>query len=311
MTRTADGASAASSAVSRLGLWLIVAAAVQWAMLGPMARVAFAEGVSALTVAFWRATLGALLFAAHASFTQAPPLHRRDRWPAALLGVAGMAVMYVTYFKSVQYGGAALAAILLYAAPVWVALGAHFLLRERVSVSEAGALALTLFGVVLVAVSGRGASTEAGQFAVTWPVLLFGTLSGLSYAGYFLMGRPLFGRNAPSRVLAWALAAASVVLLPFVEWRLHSTTAWLAIGFLAVVCTFGAYLSNATGLRTVAASRAATVATLEPVLAVVAAWLVWGERLAPLGLVGALLVVAGIVMSARRGAEVPQRDVTQ
>jgi len=315
MTRTADGASAASSAVSRMGLWLIVAAAVQWAMLGPMARVAFAEGVSALTVAFWRATLGALLFAAHAAFTQAPPLHRHDRWPAALLGVAGMAVMYVTYFKSVQYGGAALAAILLYAAPVWVALGAHFILRERVSAAEAAALGLTLIGVVLVALSGRNtspdASQTAGQFAVTWPVLLFGTLSGLSYAGYFLMGRPLFGRNAPSRVLAWALTATSVVLLPFVDWRLHSTTAWLAIGFLAVLCTFGAYLCNATGLRTVAASRAATVATLEPVLAVVAAWLVWGERLAPLGLVGALLVVTGIVRSASRGTEVPQRDVAQ
>ena len=310
MTRTADGASAAASAGARMGRGVGVAAAVQWAMLGPMARVAFAEGVSALTVAFWRATIGALLFAAHAAFTQAPALHRRDRWPAALLGVAGMAVMYVTYFKSVQYGGAALAAILLYAAPVWVALGAHFLLRERVSVSEATALALTLLGVVLVALSGRSASPEAGQFAVTLPVLLFGTLSGLSYAGYFLMGRPLFGRNAPSRVLAWALAAAAVVLLPFVEWRMHSNTAWLAIGFLAVVCTFGAYLCNATGLRSVAASRAATVATLEPVLAVMAAWLVWGERLAPLGMFGALLVVAGIVRSARR-AEVPQRDVAQ
>lgn len=91
---------------------------------------------------------------------------------------------------------------------------------------------------------------------------------------------------------------------------MHSNTAWLAIGFLAVVCTFGAYLCNATGLRSVPASRAATVATLEPVLAVIAAWLVWGERLAPLGMFGALLVVLGIVRSARR-AKVPQRDVAQ
>src|SRR5690606_16764035 len=111
MTRTADGASTASSAVSvdaaarRRGMWLIVAAAFQWAMLGPMARVAFAEGVPSLTVAFWRALLAALLFATHAAFTRAPALHRTDRPRAVLLGVFGMALLYVAYFNSVQHGG--------------------------------------------------------------------------------------------------------------------------------------------------------------------------------------------------------------
>ena len=106
-----------------------MAAAFQWALLGPVARVAFAEGIAPLTVAFWRATVAALLFAAHASVTRAHALRRQDRLPAMLLGVVAVAGLYVSYFESVQRGGAALAAILLYSAPVWVALGAHFVLR--------------------------------------------------------------------------------------------------------------------------------------------------------------------------------------
>ncbi|MFN9311683.1 DMT family transporter, partial [Gemmatimonas sp.] len=94
---------------ARLGVWLVVAAAFQWALLGPVARVAFAEGIAPLTVAFWRATVAALLFAAHASVTRAHALRQQDRLPAMLLGVVAVAGLYVSYFKSVQRGGAALA----------------------------------------------------------------------------------------------------------------------------------------------------------------------------------------------------------
>ncbi|MBL0939544.1 MAG: EamA family transporter [Gemmatimonadaceae bacterium] len=320
MTETAGDAKTVSSAVSGStgvnGTWLIVAAAFQWAMLGPMARVAFAEGVPSLTVAFWRATLAALLFAAHSAFTRAPALHRTDRPRAILLGVLGMALLYVAYFNSVQHGGAALAAILLYSAPIWVAVGAHTLLGERVSRTEVGALSLTLIGVVLVALSSGDASGESSgsSSGVSYLALMWGVLSGLSYAGYFLLGRPLFARNTPSRVLTWVLIVTALVLLPFAEWQFFSLKAWGALAFLAAIGTFGAYLCNATGLRTVPTARAATIATLEPVLAVGAAYLVWGETLAPLGLFGGALVVLGVVLSARGsrgGANVRERDVRE
>ena len=80
------------------GVWLVVAAAFQWALLGPAARVAFAEGASPLTVAFWRATVASLLFAAHAAVTRAPALRRIDRpWAIGLgvVAVAGSLVVFV------------------------------------------------------------------------------------------------------------------------------------------------------------------------------------------------------------------------
>jgi DME family drug/metabolite transporter len=280
-----------------LGVWLVVAAAFQWALLGPVARVAFTEGVSPLTVAFWRAAIAALLFATHAAFTSTPALRRTDRLPSMILGVVAVAGLYVAYFESVQRGGAALAAILLYSAPVWVALGAHFVLREHVSRREAAALLITLAGVVLVALfpATGGADIQATPAAVLW-----GLGSGVAYALYFLLGRRLFTHNAPARVMAWALATGAVVLAPFVQWTALTWRAWAAIAFLASVATYGAYLSNANGIRLIGPSRASTIATLEPVLAVGAAYLVWGERLSTVGMGGAIAVIAGVLLAARR-----------
>lgn len=295
-TSAAPVATPVAAKVAARGAWLIVLAAFQWALLGPVARIAFTEGVPPLTVAFWRATLAALLFATHAALTHTAALRRTDRPLAMALGVIAVAGLYVAYFESVQRGGAALAAILLYSAPLWVAAAAHLFFRERVARHEAMALLLTLIGVVLVALfPGAGsADLQATPAAVFW-----GLVSGVAYALYFLIGRPLFAHNAPARVMAWALATGAVVLMPFVVWQALTWRAWAAIGFLAFVATYGAYLANANGLKLIGPSRASTIATLEPVLAVIAAFLLWGERLSAMGMLGAAAVIGGVLWAAR------------
>jgi DME family drug/metabolite transporter len=65
-----------------------------------------------------------------------------------------------------------------------------------------------------------------------------------------------------------------------------------------VVPTYGAYLLYSFGLTRVEATRAATVATLEPVAAAALAYVVWGEALRGLGYLGAALVLAGVLVVA-------------
>ena len=274
----------------------MVLAAVQWGLIGVISRVAMAESVPPSEVAFWRAALGALGFALHATLTRAAPLRPRDRGQAASLGIGGVAVMYLAHLNAVRTGGVAVASILLYSAPLWVAVGGWLGWGDRPNRGEALPLALTLLGVGAVALSTGshvpGHTLEGG--AVGW-----GLLSGITYALYYLMGRPLFAHNAPSRALAWVLAVGALALAPFVTFAAISQRAWAALGFLAASCTFGAYLAYAHGIRRLSPSQAATVATLEPVVALGAAYGVWGERLAPAGIAGAGLVIAGILGSAR------------
>ena len=70
--------------------------------------------------------------------------------------------------------------------------------------------------------------------------------------------------------------------------------------------TYGAYLAYSAGLARLEATRAATVATIEPVIAAALAFTFWGERFAPLGYVAACLVLAGVIMMALEASAVSE-----
>ena len=296
-------------ATLRRGTLAILVAVLCWGLLGVMARVALADGTPPLTIAFWRASLAAVLFTAHAAIARAEPLRRADRPAAVFLGVAGVSVFYLAYLNSVEQGGAALSAILLYSAPIWVAIGGRIFFHERVSVRAAASLSLTLLGVAVVAIASGQGSLRWSPGAVGW-----GLLSGATYALYYLVGRRLFSHNASARVMSWALSIGAAAMLPFVTFTTMRLAAWGGIAFLAVVCTYAAYLAYAEGVKRLPSARAATIATLEPVIAVVAAYVVWGERLSPLGLAGAATVIAGVLLTAagesRRGDASPRQPTT-
>ena len=248
-----------------------------------------------LEIAFWRAAIAAVLFGAHAAATGGAAALRRARpdLPAfAAFGLVGIGVFYGAYQLAVRSGGAAVASVLLYTAPAWVALLARVVLGERLGGRKLVAVGLTLAGVALVATAGGGA-VRLGVAAVAW-----GLLSGFTYALYYLFGRRYFAVHATPTVFAVALPVGALGLLPFVPFADKSGAAWAAILFIAVVPTYGAYLLYAAGLRRVDATRAATLATLEPVVAAVAAYAVFGERLAPLAYVVSAVVLVGVVIAA-------------
>ena len=260
--------------------------------------MALRAGVGPLEIALWRALIGAVLFGAHAAASGRWRVARRDLPALAAFGVVGVSLFYGAYMLAVQTGGAALASVLLYTAPAWVALLAWVALRERPTRRRLVAVAVTVVGVALVALGGGG-EVRVGAAAIGW-----GLVAGWSYALYYLFGRRYFARYAAPAVFAVALPVGALGLLPFVSFAPKSAAAWGALVFLAVVPTYGAYLAYAAGLRRVEATRAATLATVEPVVAAVAAYLAFGERLSGLGYLGATVVLAGVVIAAtERGGE--------
>lgn len=281
-----------------MGYVYIFLAAVLWGLLGPVSRLAFHEGVEPLEAAFWRALLAGVLFGAHALARRRTRVEARDLPAVAAFGVVGVALFYGAYFLAVREGGAALAAVLLYTAPVWVALMAVLFLRERIGVRKAAALALALAGVAGIALSSGGA-VRVGPAGVAW-----GLLAGWTYALYYLFGKRFFDRYEAPTLFLYVLPVGALALFPFVEIVPKSATAWAVLLFLAVVPTYLAYLLYAAGLRRVEATRAATVATVEPVVAAVAAYLMWGERWSPAGYLFAGLVLGGVLLmvSARERA---------
>lgn len=286
----AEGATAMRPA---RGYALIALAAILWASLGPAARYALERGIGPLEVSFWRALFGGLLFGLHALTAGGGRVARHD-W-LALVGFAllGVTFLFGAYFRTVQLGGAALAAVLLYTAPVWVVLASSVVLREPITRAKGAALLLTLAGVVLVATAG-GANVTISPAAVGW-----GLACSFAYAAYYLFGKRYFPRYGVTTVFMYVLLLGAIGLLPLVDWSPKTTADWAVFVWLAAVPTYAAYLVYGIGLGHVEAGRAATVATLEPVVTALLAYWLWQEALGARGYLGAALVLVGVLLTTR------------
>jgi drug/metabolite transporter, DME family len=282
------------------GYLYIALAAALWGSLGVVSRLVLSTGVSPLELSFWRASLAGALFTVHALSRRRVRVARRDLGALLAFAVVGVAVFFLSYLFAVQTGGAALAAILLYTAPAWVAVASSLWLHERMTPRKLGALVVTLLGVTLVAV---GAPQAAGGLRVGPVALGWGLLSGLAYACYYLFGKLYFTRYEAPTLFMYALPLGALMLLPAVHFVPKGAGTWGWILFVSAVPTYLALRLYEAGLKRVEATRAVTVATLEPVIAAALAFVVWGEALRPAGYAGAALVLAGVlVMSTERSA---------
>lgn len=208
-----------------------------------------------------------------------------------LFGLVGVSLFYSAYQFAVEAGGAALASVLLYTAPAWVAVMGVAFLGERLTGFKTAAVALTLLGVAGIAFSGDG------RVRLTWGAMGWGLASGLSYALYYPFGKRYFDEYAPATIFAYALPVGALGMWPLVSLSSKSGAAWGALIFIGFVSTYGAYLAYGTGLKRLEASRASIVATLEPVVAAGVAHWWWGERFGAWGYAGAGLVIAAAVLT--------------
>jgi DME family drug/metabolite transporter len=269
------------------GYLYITAAAALWGILGPFSRLAFSEGIQPMEVAFWRATLAWGFFGIHAAATRSLGLDIRDLPMVALFAVTGVTAFYGTYQLAIRGGGAAMASVLLYTAPAWVALLARFFFNEPFTRPKIIALALTLIGVVCVA---------GGGIQITWSALLFGLAAGFCYSLYYIFGKHFSNRYSSPNLFFYLLPIGALTLLPWVEFSPKSPTAWGALLCIATLCTYGAYFCYYIGVHYLEASRAAITATLEPVVAAVVAFFWWGEAFGVTGYVGSAMILGAVLL---------------
>jgi DME family drug/metabolite transporter len=282
------------------GILLVAGAALLWALIGLFTPALLDQGVSATEIAFWRALIGGACFLVHGAARGGLRARSgRDAAELVAFGLVAVGLFYVALAKAVDLGGVSLAWILLYTAPGWVAIAAVTVLKEHVDRVRALLVLATMGGVALVAVGGgEGITVTPGSLA-------WGLAAGLSYASWYVGGKRFLPRYGPVTISAWTLLAGALVLLPLAGIRAYPLRAWLLLAGLAMVSTYLPVLMYYSGLRAVDASRAAIVATVEPVAALAIGATVGAERLTALAGLGALVVLAAAALASAR----PQRPV--
>lgn len=296
----AGGQGAAAASPVR-GYMLAAFAAACWATGGLTAKWMFTRigaEVDPARLSGARALLAFGLLAGYLLLARPAELRVRPRdLPFfAAFGVFGLALVHFTYFKTISLTNVATAILLEYLAPVLILLFSVAFLSERLNWALPGAVAMSVAGCALmVGVLG------GGGLAVSPAGLGWGLASAVFFALYTVLGKYAAHRFSQWTLLAYGLGAAAafwlVLLGPGAVLGVLAEPRRLgAVLFMAVVSTvapFGAYL---TALRHVDATKASITATLEPGIAAVAAFLLLGEALSPLQLLGGALVLAAILV---------------
>ena len=281
------------------GYVMVVSAAVCWGTMATVVKLLFRDrGVDPVILAVIRADLASLtLFAVLSLFWPGRlQIDRRDFWAAATVGIIGLAVNNFFYFQSLHLTNVATALLLQYQAPILVALYTVLVQGQRLRGRVVLAMALALLGCALVV-----RVYDPAAFRVNILGVAMGLGGAAAFAFYILAGRAALRRLDAWTLLAYAYLAAGLawsVLVP--PWRilaygfdLGMWGAFLAVATVGTVVPFGLFIS---GLRFLPPTQASIVSMLEPVVAAVVAYLILGETLSPLQILGGGLVLVGVVM---------------
>lgn len=277
-----------------IGYFFIVIAAIFWGLIGIFSSLAFSQGIEPMEVAFWRALLAWICFAIQAFIQKDIRVDIKDTPLLIVFSFFGISLFYISYQYAVKTGGAALASVLLYTAPAWVVVFSYFIYKEKLTRIKITAVILVIAGVYLISKTGGNANstTSIGLIA-----LISGLASGFCYSLYYTIGKYFSNKYSSANLFLYVLPLGALGILPFVDFAHKTPLAWTALISIAVISTFLANHCYYKGLQYLEAGRASIVATIEPVVAALAAYIILGEYFTFLGYWGAFLVLVAVIIT--------------
>ncbi len=291
-----------------LGVLFCVISAVGYGSAGIFGKMAYDEGLTVSTLLSARFIIAAALMWTIV-IAMGGPVRPSRRGIA--IGVVLCAVTYAAqagaYFAALTRIDAALTILLAHTAPVFVAIGAVVFGRERLSRMTLVSLPIAITGTGLIAMGSLSGPVRADGVGI-----LLALICALTYAVYMLLSHAVVGEVSPITLTAWICTGVAITfsVSAGVQGDLPRTTGtgWLIIIALALFSTVIAITFLAAGTAVVGPSVAVLLSTLEPVTATGLALVVLGEHLSLVQWVGAVLVVASVVVLA--GPWAGRREVT-
>jgi len=269
-----------------------------WASSGTAGKALFDAGMSPFDLVQIRVILASAILLLVFLFFSRDLLRIRPRDIPFFLFLGGvvMAVVTGSYLYTISKIQVAAAILIQYLAPIFVAIFAMLFWKERPTFLKIAALFLAFGGCFLVV---GGYNLKLLQMNLLG--ILGGLTSAITFAGYSLLGERAMHRYKPWTVLFYALAFSAltwhVVYPPFTYFRAgYSLAEWGWIFYISIVGTilpFGLFFA---GINHIRSTRASITATLEPIFAGFLAFMLLGETLLLLQVVGGCMVILAIVV---------------
>jgi drug/metabolite transporter (DMT)-like permease len=233
-------------------------------------------------------------------------LRRQDLPQLALLATIGIVMAKTLEFGGLAFSTASDVALLITSESIFTAVLSWLLLRERFKPLTGFALLLGLVGVYLIVERSLAPNipTGGGALRILGDVLVI--LGLICEAYYTVRGKALLVKHPPLLITAAAIVGSVVVWVPlaggeilYSGWHQLSLTAWLGLGWLAIMSTVVAYLAWFKGLEKVDGSAAASSLFVQPLLGTVLAIMLLNDQLLPTTIIGGILIVVSVYLISR------------
>ena len=302
MTTEAASKPAVTQRIDPVGVVAVLAASAFWGTSGIFVKfVTVAGEVSALALAFWRditafAVLVTVLAILRPAWLRVP----RAKLPWLIAMGACLGTFHVIWNLAVMLNGAAVATVQQAGMPAIVAVVAWLLWGESLTWQKIMAILLTFAGTVLV--SGLDA---LGDAELSLEGLLVGLATPIMYAAWTLCAKKARGDHNPMTTMTYAFGIGALVLLPlqfFTEQPFpvsNEAIMWFA-AFIGISTVFSFPLYT-WGLGRLPASVASILVMSEIAFVALYAMVLLDERLSGSQLLGAILVIVGVLILSWRG----------
>lgn len=278
------------------GIILVMLAGVGWGISGVLAEMLMTNGWDPLVISFYRGAIGLLFFIGWFL------LHFKKNWIVSgrlylwsVLAGVGVAGNFTFYFLSIQDASVAVAATLMYTAPVFVLLISFLLRLERSAWFKWASIAGVLVGVVLLT-----GAYNLDELAVSFLGTATGLGAALSYALFIFAFKKASELGQPQITLTIAFMAFSLLLFLFTDNQetvsvLTSSDISLFI-LLGVVGAGVSFILYVIGIRLIAPSTASMVAMIEPVTASLLGFFLLGVSLTIIQIIGMVIILATVTL---------------
>ena len=218
-------------------------------------------------------------------------------------GIGSIVFFNYCYFQAIEIiGGAAVPALLLYTAPVFVMILSAIFFREKITRKKLVSLIITFVGLGFV----TGAFFGGEKLSAV--AILFGLGSGFGYALYSIFSKFIIDKYDALTITFYTFLIAALATIPMsgiirnvnLLFCTKGVIAAVSLAFFSTVLPFMLYTK---GLQKVEAGKAAVLATVEPLVAAIVGVVVYAEHFTIEKIIGMMLIVVAVVM-----LNLPQRS---
>jgi len=253
----------------------------------------------ALIIATYRMVFASLMLMPYAFYKKTGRGWGRSDLGWLILSGVFLSLHFTFWIASLKYTSVASSVVLVTTHPIFVGLGASFLLKERLGMNLVLGIALSVLGSGLISYGDMTLSEEA----------LMGDglalLGALAASGYFLVGRKMRkSQDLLSYIFpVYSTAALVLILLSFLfqeKFLGYSATNYLYLFLLALIPQLIGHTTFNWALKYLPASMVSITILGEPVGSTILAYFILSEGLTPSKVIGGILIFAGILIALRR-----------